>query len=79
MFISFNNENLTANTLVDLWLNAHYFHSEQAKQQALDRLFAMMSPDFVKFLLINAVTECCKAILLLYDALHELNDPETAS
>jgi hypothetical protein len=79
MFISFNDENLTANTLFDLWLNAHYFHNDQAKQQALDRLSAMMSPDFVKFLLANAVTEGCKAILLLNHALHDLNDPETAS
>jgi hypothetical protein len=39
MFISFNDENLTANTLFDLWLNAHYFHNDQAKQQALDRLY----------------------------------------
>ena len=76
MFLSFNNENLTANTVFDLWLNAHYFHNEQAKQQDLDHLSAMMSPAFVKFLLTNAVTECCKAILLLDHALHELNDPE---
>jgi len=78
MFMSFNDENLTANAVFDLWLNAHYFHSDAEKQQQLDRLAEMLSPDFVKFLLVNAVTECCRAIRVLDRALQNLSIPETA-
>jgi hypothetical protein len=78
MNMSFNNTPLTAGHIFDLWLNAHYFHNDCAKQQELDRLSAMLSPDFAKFLLANAVTECCKSILVLNHTLRKLNDPHEA-
>ena len=78
MFMSFNGKDLTANTVFDLWLNAHYFHSDSEKQEQLERLAKMLSPEWVKFLLANAVTECCKAILVLDRALQKLSVPETA-
>ena len=78
MFMSFNGKELTSNTVFDLWLNAHYFHSDSEKQEQLERLSKMLSPEFVKFLLANAVTECCKVILVLDHALQNLSVPEPA-
>jgi len=78
MFMSFNGKDLTANTVFDLWINAHYFHSELEKREQLERLEKMLSPEFVKFLLANAVTECCKVILVLDRALQKLSVPESA-
>lgn len=78
MNMSFNNTPLTADRIFDLWLNGYYFHNDQAKQQELERLSTMLSADFVKFLLANAVTECCKSILELNHALQELDDPHEA-
>jgi len=76
--MSFNGKELTANTVFDLWLNAHYFHADSEKQDQLERLSKMLSPEFVKFLLANAVTECCKVILVLDHALQNLSVPEPA-
>lgn len=76
MFMSFNGKELVANTVFDLWLNAHYFHTDSAKQGQLESLSKMLSPEFVKFLLANAVTECCKVILTLDRALLKLSVPE---
>ena len=56
MNMSFNDKELTANTMFDLWLNAHYFHSDTEKEKQLERMSKMLSPEFVKFLLANAVT-----------------------
>jgi hypothetical protein len=78
MNMSFNNSPLTADHIFDLWLNAHYFHNDQAKQQELERLSRMLSPDFVKFLLATAATECCKLIFTLNHTLRKLNDPHEA-
>jgi len=78
MNMSFNGKELTANTVFDLWLNAHYFHSETEKEEQLERMSKMLSPEFVKFLLANAVTECCKTILVLGHALQNLSVPEPA-
>ena len=76
--MSFNGKELTANTVFDLWLNAHYFHSDSEKQEQLERLSKALSPEFVKFLLANAATECCRVIRILDHALQNLSIPEPA-
>lgn len=78
MFMSFNGKELNANAVFDLWLNAHYFHSDPKKQEQLERLSKALSPEFVKFLLADAVAECCRVITVLDQALHKLNVPEPA-
>lgn len=69
---------LTASHIFDLWLNAHYFHNDEAKMAELERLSNALSPDFVKFLLANAVTECSKAVLQLSYALSNLTNAKAA-
>lgn len=68
---------LTSNTLLDLWINAEYFHNDLLKKQELEELIARLgaigSPDFAKFLLIGSVCECCNAILRLNDEFKELD------
>ena len=78
MQMSFNGKELNANAVFDLWLNAHYFHSDPKKQEQLERLSNTLSPEFVKFLLVNALTECCKAILVLDQSLQRLSVPDPA-
>lgn len=77
--MSFNNKPLTANYIFDLWLNAHYFHNNQEKQRELAQLTSTLTPEFVKFLLANAVTECCKLILILNHTLENLNEPKEST
>lgn len=76
--MSFNGKDITANTVFDLWLNAHYFHSEPEKRLQLERLEKSLSPEFVKFLLVTAVAECCQVIFVLDRALQKLSVPESA-
>ena len=78
MFMSFNDKDLNADAVFDLWLNAHYFHSDSRKQEQLERLSKTLSPEFVKFLLANSVTECCRVIAVLEQALQKLSIPDSA-
>ncbi len=78
MDLSFNGEALTASQIFDLWLNAHYFPNDEAKERQLERLSKALSPEFVKFLLANSVTECCKRVLELTYALSKLSNPKAA-
>jgi hypothetical protein len=79
MNLSFNGKDLTANYIFDLWLNARYFHNDEQKEQELDRLIRAFTEDFVKFLLANAVTECCKAILRLSASIGRLGNSSAAT
>jgi hypothetical protein len=78
MNLSFNGTDLTASRIFDLWLNAHYFHNDQDKERELERLSKALSPDFVKFLLANSVTECCRCALELMYAFSKLTNPKSA-
>jgi hypothetical protein len=70
---------ITANLVFDLWLNAHYFHSDPDKQQELERLSQALAPEFMKFLLVNAVTNCARVVLMLEESLRDLEPPHAAS
>jgi len=78
MLMSFNNKSITADMVFDLWLNAHYFHSDPKKKEELEKLSKMLSPELMKFMLANAVTQCCRAILALHYAVQSLDSPEAA-
>ncbi|MBN8223991.1 MAG: hypothetical protein J0L89_04135 [Xanthomonadales bacterium] len=52
--IRWNGQPLTAKQLIDLWFNAHYFHSDADKRTELARLNALMREDFCKFLLVDS-------------------------
>ncbi|GAB6141906.1 hypothetical protein JCM14076_26350 [Methylosoma difficile] len=57
---------LTTEKLIDIWLNAEFFHNDQTeKKTELDNLIDKIdfySPGFAKFLLVGSVRECCNVI-----------------
>jgi hypothetical protein len=75
MGISVNDEKITADLLLDLWFNAHYFHSDKGKEQKLKILTDTLGADFCRYMLADAVYEASKAIFRLYDALRTCERP----
>ena len=71
MNISFNNKQITTSLLLDLWFNAHYFHSDEKKELALDELKNAFSQDFAKFMLLDAVIEATKVVFKVFDGIAE--------
>lgn len=70
--VSVNSQEVTAKRLIDLWFNAHYFHSDEAKRLELEQLATILSNDFSRYLLADAVFEATKAVLTLYSGLKTL-------
>lgn len=70
--IKLNGQELTAKLLIDLWFNAHYFHGDDKKQKELDDLNTILSTEFNKYLLADAVFTGTKSVLKLYEALKDL-------
>ena len=60
---------LTAEKVIDIWLNAEFFHNDQNKKKTeLDNLIDKIdlnSPGFAKFLLVGSICECCNVIFEL--------------
>lgn len=56
---------LTPSLLVDLWFNAHFFHSDENKESELNSLLEIIGQDFGLFLLTDAVYEASKAVISL--------------
>lgn len=46
---------ISADYVLDLWFNAHYFHGDQKKSVELDRLNSVLSEDFSKYLMLDCV------------------------
>ena len=72
MRIHLNGKQITPSFLMDLWFNAHYFHSDGEKEQALSSLIGMLTTDVCRFMLADAVYEASKAVFLLAKALARL-------
>jgi hypothetical protein len=72
--IMIDSNQLTPNTLIDLCLNAEYFHNDQSAKEKLDALHEMLQRDFVKSLLVGSVCQCCSAILILNGMLEKLDN-----
>ena len=70
--LAVNGHELTAGLLIDLWFNAHYFHSDEDKQARLRELNGILSTDFNRFLLADAVYEATKAALNVYESVRTL-------
>jgi hypothetical protein len=67
---------LTSEKLIDLWLIAEFFHNDYAKRIDLDILIGradIVSPGFVKFLLIGSICECCRVIFEVNKLLGKIN------
>jgi hypothetical protein len=64
-----NGVEITPTMLIDLWFNAHYFHSDELKEQNLTNLKNALSIDVCRFMLADAVYEASKAVIHLANAL----------
>jgi hypothetical protein len=67
--IKINGKQMTASIVLDLWFNAHYFHSDEKKEKELEELKEIFSDDFAKFMLLDAAYESAKLIFKTYDEL----------
>jgi len=72
-----NNKQMTASLVMDLWFNAHYFHSDESKEIELEKLKKIFTQDFAKFMLLNALYESAKLIAVIYKGLYELCERRT--
>lgn len=63
---------MTASLVIDLWFNAHYFHSDEPKEAELEKLKKILTPDFAKFMLLNALYESAKLIAIIYKGLYDV-------
>jgi hypothetical protein len=66
--VSIDGQELTTSLLIDLWFNAYYFHTDDAKARRLQQLNEILSSDFNRFLLVNAVFDAAKAVCRLYES-----------
>lgn len=76
MKMSLDDDALNAQQILDLWLNGHYFHTDAIKAKKLEALASVLGADFVKFMLVDVVSRCSVAILMLNSALRDLVAPE---
>jgi len=67
--IKLNNKPVTSGLLLDLWFNAHYFHSDDEKEKALFELKAAFSEGFAKYMLLDSILEATKVILKVHEGL----------
>ncbi len=74
MNICLNDKPITSSLLLDLWFNAHYFHSDVEKGMELTELKKAFSEDFAKFMLLDSAFEASKVVLKIYDSVRGLVD-----
>lgn len=67
-----NGKQITPSILIDLWFNAHYFHSDDKKKEDLSNLSGILTIDVCRFMLADAVYEASKAVFLLANVLAKL-------
>lgn len=70
--ITLNDKPLSASLLLDLWFNAHYFHSDESKQNELETIKNFFTENFAKFMLIDSVYESAGLIFQISDGLQGL-------
>jgi len=63
---------MNSGLLLDLWFNAHYFHSEEEKVSALAQLNAAFSESFSKYMLLDGTYEAAKVVLTVYGAMRDM-------
>jgi hypothetical protein len=68
--ISLNNKPVTASVLMDLWFNAHYFHTDEAKGTELEKLTNTFSESFAKYMLLDGAYEATRLVFKVYDGVH---------
>ena len=69
MNISLNNKQITTSLLLDLWFNAHYFHTDEDKEKELKNLYDAFSKDFSKYMFLDSVYGATKIVYKLYNSM----------
>lgn len=64
--ISVNGKDLTTEYVLDLWINGHYFHNDQAKARALNAIDAGVFP-VSRMLMIRALPQLTAVVLFVAD------------
>jgi len=72
MSIQLNGQPMTAALLLDLWLNAHYFHADEEKAEKLDKLNQAFSTEFSKYMMLDGAFEAAKAVFVVFDSVKEI-------
>ena len=78
MFLHLDDGVVDAERILDVWLNAHYFHGDQEKEQALEALKASLTPDLIRYMLVDAVVERSRVVFTLHSMLENLECPPAA-
>lgn len=72
--IKLNDKPVTSSLLIDLWFNAHYFHSDEEKEQKLNSLKETFSEGFAKYMLLDAAYQATKVVFKLHNGLKDIVD-----
>jgi hypothetical protein len=72
LYLSLNDQPVTASLLLDLWFNAYYFHSDKEKGEKLSSLNEAFTESFSKYMLLDSTYNATKTIFIVYNGLEEL-------
>lgn len=73
MMLYLNGEKMTAAMLLDVWFNGEFFHSVDEKVEKLEAMEGAFPNDFFKYMLLDAVTNGSKQVLMIGEGLKGLN------
>ena len=73
IFVYLNGEKLNAAKILELWFDAHYFHSMENKEKELEILNNACSAEFSKYMLVHSVLVSTTLILTVYESLKTLS------
>jgi hypothetical protein len=73
-WLKYKGESLSAKVLLNLWFNAHYFHSEIEKETELTKLNSVLSTDISRHCLFMSVHDASLAIANLYKSIEKLEE-----
>jgi hypothetical protein len=60
-------------TIIDLWFNSEFFHSENSKREELIDIHAIIGEVPSLFQLYVAIAQCSSYVRMLYSVVHVLN------
>lgn len=72
--LSLNDSQITATRVLDLWFNAHYFHSDSIKTKALNELNEVFSEKFSKYMLLDATYNASRVVFTVHLGLQGIVD-----
>jgi hypothetical protein len=72
VFIKVNGKQISTSLLLDIWFNAHYFHSDIKKGTELQKLKSLLTEDFTKCMLLDAIYGATKIVLMVSNGLQDM-------